>query len=109
MAIPCTALIHSVIIQERVNSDDGYGGYSTSWVSKYTMQGNMLFKGGNETLISQGIVSRRSWELTIRFSPGIDATCRVVFKGRVFNIKYVNNVEERNRWLILGLEEIVPD
>jgi SPP1 family predicted phage head-tail adaptor len=40
-------------------------------------------------------------EFTIRYRRGIDSTMRIVYKGNLFNIKHVNNVNEDNEKLVI--------
>jgi SPP1 family predicted phage head-tail adaptor len=41
-------------------------------------------------------------EFTIRYRRDIDSTMRIVYKGNIFNITHVNNVNEDNEKLVIA-------
>jgi len=44
-------------------------------------------------------------QITIRYQPCITEKSRIKFGTRVFNIGHINNVDERNRWLVMACSE----
>src|SRR6266852_5251210 len=79
---------------------DTFGGktspvaFATTWASVEALQGKELYK-------AQQMVAEVSHRVTIRYQPGVLAKDLVDFKGRIFSVESVINVEERNRFLQL--------
>ena len=66
--------------------------------------------GGLELPVGEQMESRLWWQISIRHRNGLDATMRVTFGARIFNITAVYNVDEQNEqqqilaWEGLGIQ-----
>lgn len=87
--------------------DDGYGGGSvtdtvvaTVWAEIEPLTGYELFQAAqfNPTV---------NYRITIRYYPGIRPSWKVKYGTRVFDIKSVANLDERNRTIEMMCEELV--
>lgn len=79
---------------------DTFGGrsnpvaFATTYAKIEALQGKELYK-------AQEMVAEVSHRVTIRYQPGVVTKYLVDFKGRIFSIEAIINVEERNRFLQL--------
>lgn len=109
---PATAgeLRHTIVVEQTVDVPDEYGGSEKSiWQDFVTIKCKMEFKEGNEGSNLGRQRAFRGWVFTARWIAGIDTNMRLRFddyasgglQARYFNIKYVRNLEQRNRWVII--------
>ena len=98
-----------VEIQAPVYAGDARGGSITpaSWSAVCSANAAIYTAGGRETSQASQIVSEVSHVVKIRW-PGVivKANYQVVFNGRIFTVKYVEDVLERNRVLLLYCLEV---
>ena len=102
------ALRHRIAIEADSVTSDGGGGLDKPWATPTTVAkvwAAIQPLRGAERLKAQQLEESITHKITIRYRTGISPSQRVNFKGRIFNIRSVINVEERNRWLELLCEE----
>jgi SPP1 family predicted phage head-tail adaptor len=93
-----------ISIQRESRTPDGAGGYLLSWVDFASARAYIKPLSGREAVQAERIQASVTHRFAMRYKAGILPSDRIVYAGRVFNIRAVINVEERNRWL-----EIVAD
>lgn len=93
-------LRHRVKIQAPVSTQDEYGGTAGSWTDVATVDAGIHPMSGRELLAAQAIQSSVTHEIAMRYRV-VDATNRILYGARIFNIKSVVNIDERNRDLVL--------
>jgi SPP1 family predicted phage head-tail adaptor len=98
-------LRHLVQLQEKAKTPDGGGGNAVAWSTYASVWGRMEPKSGNEPLEAGRLQAQITHELTIRYHPTVSTEHRVFFKNRPMQIRSILNMEERGRWMVLGLEE----
>lgn len=98
-----------VTIQRLARTDDGYGGSLEDWQDVATVWAAVEPLRGSERYEAQQVQSVLSHRVMMRYRPGIKPQMRLVMKDRTLMIEAVINVEERNRWLELLCQEVVPD
>lgn len=87
-----------VTIQQRVTTQDTFGGQSQTWTDfAANVPAAIDPLSGRELMTAQATQSEVSHRITIRYLPGVTAAMRIVYQGRYFNISAVMNIEERNR------------
>lgn len=87
-----------VTIQQRVTTQDTFGGQSQTWADFAAhVPAAIEPLSGRELMTAQSTQSEVSHRITIRYLPGVTAAMRIVYQGRYFNISAVMNIEERNR------------
>lgn len=103
------ALRFGVEVQAPTQTADADGGFAVTWTT--LPEGEVW---ANIQPFSGGFIDRRFGEkiagitshlVTIRYLSGVTTACRVKFGSRVFNVRGVGNVDERNRTLLLACEE----
>jgi SPP1 family predicted phage head-tail adaptor len=109
-SISAGELIHRVLIQAPRTSDAGNTGMSITpdtWDTVRTTYAAIVTAVGSETSQSMQLVSEVSHIVKVRYTPTrIAANYRVVFGTRIFIVKYVENLRERNRVLLLSCLEV---
>lgn len=101
-------LRHRLTIEEEVRVADGGGGFTLTWQAvavEAEVWGAILPLSGREVLRAQQLATPVSHCVSIRYRADVTASMRLTLGARVFNIRAVVNVEERDRWLELMCEE----
>jgi head-tail adaptor len=100
---------HYVTVQKPVYSDDGSGGQTlTSWATTmkvycYMQQKKSWEKYGDGSTGGR-VISTDIWEFTTWWRAGVETTHRLAFGGKVWNIRNVENLLQRNKYLRLTAE-----
>lgn len=100
-------LRHKIVIQQAAYATDAYGGRIPTWSFWAYRQADVSPIDGREAQYAKTIAATVSHKVTIRYTPGVDPTMRLVFGTRVFAINAVLNVDERNREHGLYCTEII--
>lgn len=101
-------LRHRLVVQAENPLPDGGGGRGDPWAAPITLAtvwGRVEPLGGAERLRAMQLDARVSHRVTLRYRADVTARERLVFGQRVFKIRAVINLEERNEWLQLLCEE----
>lgn len=101
-------LKHTVSIQQQSATQDSYGEPVDTWTDVLT--GIYAFvdpTGGNEFYAAQKINAEATYNVWLRYASGIKPSMRVVYGNKYFNIMYVQNIEERNKWIRLVCKEVI--
>lgn len=102
-------LVHQVTIQAPVYAADARGKSVTpaSWNVVRTARAAIYTAGGRETSSAGQIVSDVSHVVKVHWTPDtIKANYQVAFGDRYFTVKFVENVLERNRVLLIYCREV---
>lgn len=100
-------LRHRVTIQQLTRVEDEGGGYAEVWTEVATVWAAIKPLRGNERYEAQQVQSTLTHKVTIRYREGIKPQMRLTYKGRIFDIESVIDIEERHRWLELLCSEVV--
>jgi SPP1 family predicted phage head-tail adaptor len=98
-------LRHSIVIQKFIGNKTPAGGWLNDWNDYATVKAYIKPISGNERLYAMRLESSVTHKIYIRYRNDVNASNRINYKNRLFNIKYVINIEEMNRWLELDCEE----
>lgn len=98
-------LRHRLTLEERQQTADGAGGFTTSWVSVADLWAKLTPAGGAEGVEAGRLAGKSAFEIVIRYRPGVGPAMRFRFGTRVFEILSAANVGERNHWLRCLCEE----
>jgi SPP1 family predicted phage head-tail adaptor len=98
-------LRHQVILQSPGGTSDAYGERATTWTDVATVRAAVEPVGATERFHAGQQNAMRTHQVTIRYCPGIDETCRVLFGSRALVIVGVRNLDEKNVTLMLDCVE----
>lgn len=93
-----------ITIQKKITSKDAEGGMVDVWVDVVCdLWAKVNNFSGNERRATQqgGQIAEERTEFTIYFIPGIDASMRIVYADKYYNIRHVNNFMEKNKFIVL--------
>lgn len=99
-------LRHAVELQSQSGVADGGGGTSLVW-SAYASGVRAMLKpaNGTERRFADRLEANITHVCWIRYRTDVLAKHRLLYAGRPMQIRAILNLEERNRWLELHLEE----
>lgn len=85
---------------------DGAGGWRETWVNMPASADRCQFKmlGGGERWQAQRAEATTRNRIVTRYFAGLTEAHRVSVAGRVYNITAIDNLEMRNRWLVIDLD-----
>ncbi len=100
---------HKVTLQQKILTEDGAGGYSTAWEDVATLWAQITPLRGSETTSGGKISAPSSHRFRVRYSSTVQADMRLLFDGRTFNIRAIQNTDEKNHMLEVLVEEDVAN
>ena len=105
---------HRVAIQAPIVTAGEIGGGIKTWQTVAHVAASITPTSGSERMAAAAIQSSVSHTIMIRWKemfsdPKLVATMRIVFGTRIFNIHDSENMEERNRIIVLSASEGMND
>lgn len=98
-------LKRQITIQSRVAGKDSFGQSSVAWVDFVSTRAAITPLQGNELVTAQAQFAEISHHVEIRLRPGITASMRILYQGRIFNILSVIDDFTAHRRLVLMCSE----
>ena len=99
------ALRHKVALEKPVRVSDGAGGYTITWELVATLWAEIRRLRGNEAQAQGKITASNAHLFTLRFRKDINEEMRFCYNARLFNIRSIHNVGEKNTSLEVYAEE----
>jgi SPP1 family predicted phage head-tail adaptor len=99
------ALNKRIEIQGQRKIPDGMGGFTTTFVTLYTVDAGIWDATSNERNQASTTVLVITHRIRIRYKSGMKASYRIKFGLRYFNIVSLVNPNEANRWLDIYAKE----
>lgn len=99
-------LREEVEFQRKARVSDGAGGYTESWaaVSGAPTRAKVTALSGRERWASQRVEALSSWRIVVRYFSGLLESDRVSIRGKAYNIRFINNVDLADKWLVIDLD-----
>lgn len=97
-----------VALQSKVLTPDGGGGYGESWETYATVWAAFAFGGGGQSLQGGRLESRVPVRVTIRTRGDVSPNHRLLFRGRMFAIRAIEDEGPQDLWMTLVCEEGAP-
>jgi SPP1 family predicted phage head-tail adaptor len=91
-------------IQTQETADIGGGATELSYTTRATVRGKMLPLSGNQVLYANRLDARTKNRFMMRYRSDLTESDRLVIRGRAYNITYIDNVEFRDKWLVVDLD-----
>jgi len=102
-------LRHSISFESPSLTPSSYGASVTpaSWDTVRTTMAAIYTAGGRETSQANQLVSQCSHVVKVRWTSDVlKAGYRVVFGTHIYSVLYIENVQERNRVLLVYCKEV---
>lgn len=100
-------LRHKISFQSRTVSRDSFGAETVAWRTEKTVWASIEPISGREYFLAQQVQSEITHIIKIRYYSGVRTDWRVIFGSRIFDIKSVINLKERNNQMALMCREFV--
>ena len=96
---------YRIKVENATNTRDAGGGLAQAYVAAAFVYANIKPTNANSTY-RQGMVQEKvTHEVTLRYMKNIGTNSRISFGKRLFDIKGIINIDERDRFLKLLCEE----
>jgi SPP1 family predicted phage head-tail adaptor len=107
LSIPAGERTRRVTLQQQgARVDDGYGGGSVGFASVITRRAKIEPLAGEERFLNGQFDPSLTHRVTFRYYAGIRPGWRVAYGTRLFDIKWVADLEEAHRDVVLMCEEL---
>lgn len=105
-------LRESITVEEQTLSSGAMGGQDVAWSTRFTARAGIKMMSGFEKLQHDKLEVRATHKITIRFNKTLIETDRIVHvkhgKTTYYDIKSIDNIEFRDKWLIITAERGGP-
>jgi SPP1 family predicted phage head-tail adaptor len=99
---------YRMTLQQASRAADGGGGATVTWTPVTDLWAALSPIGGGEGADADGLQSRVSHEIWIRYRAGTGPHMRFILGARIFDIRSVIDVEEAHRFQRCLAEERLP-
>ncbi len=99
----CYKLRQVIEIQEKTETLDANGARSFTWSTKFKTRAEVRALRGSERFQSDRLENPVSYKMITRFK-NVSHSDRVLYKGRIFNIIHIIDIDEMRRFLELHLD-----
>jgi SPP1 family predicted phage head-tail adaptor len=100
-----SSLRHKVTLEQKVQTADGAGGFTTAWEQVAILWASIDRMRASESYNSGQLRTASSHVFRARYTSSITTDMRLVFGERIFNIRSINNPGEKNNMLEIYAEE----
>ena len=94
-----------IIIQSQTRTADSMGGFTVAWAEFKTVWAKVEPMSASQVFWARHLEHRVTHRITMRYLAGVTSDMRISFGSRIFHIKGIRNIEERNRFMELVAEE----
>jgi len=91
-------------LQKPTNTRDAGGGITEEYTTLSNLYASIETTRGNETLRQGQVQEKTTHIFTIRYRRDIGTNYRIRYDSDNYNIKYIKNIDNRNRYLELECE-----
>jgi SPP1 family predicted phage head-tail adaptor len=86
---------------------DGQGGFEETWVDVIEVWAKIKPSSGKERYFANRIEPDTTHKIVIRWASGLNESMRILFEGRIFQIKSIDREDERRFFMYIDAEENV--
>jgi head-tail adaptor len=100
-------MLREPVAFERVTrTGNGSGGFDETWaaIDGSVTRAHVKALSGSERFQSDRVEATTRWRIVVRYFAGLTEVDRVIIRNRAHNIRFINNVEMRDRWLEIDLD-----
>ena len=96
---------HRIKFQSLTLASDGQGGSVETWVDFAEVWAHVKPTTGKERIYAQRVEDIQDQTIIIRYLAGINTTMRIIFEGRILQIKDITNDVESKFWQSITTSE----
>lgn len=93
-----------VEIQEQSKSSIGGGATTVTYTNKANVRGFVKPLSGSERLYAERLDAQTRFRLVIRYRSDLLESDRVIIRDKAYQIRFINNLEFRDKWLEIDLD-----
>jgi SPP1 family predicted phage head-tail adaptor len=96
-----------ITIQKRTDTKDSMGGATRTWSNYIKTMAHIEPIGGAERPVAQQLYANNRSKFLIRYRPSqnIDASMRILYRSRIYNIRNITQLAEAHTTLQIVAEE----
>jgi len=105
------SLFNRVSVQARSSARDSFGEQLTTWTEIAQVRAQIETLNVSERFAASALQTDLTHQITVRYhaalwaDPKAAAKLRIVYSGRYFDIRGIDNVDQRNRVVVLNVAE----
>jgi SPP1 family predicted phage head-tail adaptor len=88
----------------KATTSDGQGGFVTGTPTSASVFAEVMPVSGKEIYRAQHLNVTANYTILVRYNPAITAEKYIVWNGISMQVRYVENIENRNMWMMLYCE-----
>ena len=94
------------MFESQTATDDGAGGRTMAWAAVSGAPTKCHFKqsGGSEAWRDERLNAQARAKVVVRYNSSITEKMRVTIGGKAHQIRSIDNVEQKSRWLEIAVE-----
>ena len=100
-------LNRQITINSLTNTPDGQGGFSSSFGVFATVWAKITPMKGSEKVHSDRLSTQQLSKVMMRYISGLNQTMQVIYNSQEYQIRSIVNIDEKNEWLELMIEQKV--
>lgn len=95
-----------VTFERKTLTSDGAGGMTQTWatINNVPSRAFVVPVSGSERYASDRVEATVRLRLVVRYTTGLRESDRVQIRGRVHNIRFIDNIEFANKWLQIDVD-----
>lgn len=93
-----------VEFQSQQKSSIGGGATEITYATKANVRGFVKPVSGSERLYAERLDAQTRYRLVIRYRSDIIESDRVIIRDKAYQIRFINNLEFRDKWLEIDLD-----
>jgi SPP1 family predicted phage head-tail adaptor len=95
-----------VDIQRATRTSDGAGGFTTVWgtLAGSPTRASVKALSGAERFASERVEATSKWRVVVRYFDGLLESDLIAIRGLAYNIRFINNMDLADRWLVIDLD-----
>ena len=105
---------HLVNLQTQTKAADGYGGFTTTWYTKFpNVWAEISQPSGSDVFMYGRMIEKLTTKINIRYNQfvaigwQVQIVSAVVNGGKIFIVRYVTNIDDQQQFSNLFCEELV--
>ena len=99
-------LRHRITFQKQVTTVNERGFEEEAWEDYKTVWAAASNLHGREYFAAAAVHAENTVKFTIRYLPGLDTAMRVSFRGKIYDIKAIDNIKYQNHFLEIKAQEV---
>lgn len=99
-------LRHRITLQKFSITTNENGFEVEDWVEIKTVWAAVTNLMGKEFFEAAAVQAEKTVKFTIRYIGGIDESMRIMFKDKIYNITFIDNIKYRNKFIEIKALEV---